>query len=109
MAVVFFAASFFGENLTAGEAGRSLARLFALALGIAGTFVFLLGFALLGEDQSRSDHYGTPILIGVIAGGIESIAFLIPEERLFIPPFFLLFLALRPVRRGISKLFRGGR
>src|SRR5437016_5774119 len=51
MAVVFLAASFMSDDVTSGEAGRVLARLFAGALFASGFFMLLFALALLRDDR----------------------------------------------------------
>ncbi|MGI8927768.1 MAG: hypothetical protein ACR2HN_14165 [Tepidiformaceae bacterium] len=103
MAVIFFAASFFDDNVTAGDAGRVLARIFAGSLFVSGLFLGLLGVGLLRDDVRQSDHYVVPLLLGAVIGALESVIFLLPAEELLIAPFALLIFAFRPVRRWVAR------
>ena len=71
MAVVFFIASFSDDAVTAGDAGRALARLFAASLAISGALIFLLGFLLLRDERGQADHYVVPAIVGGVAGVME--------------------------------------
>jgi hypothetical protein len=103
MAVVFFAASFFNDDVTAGSAGSTLARLFAGSLAITSLFLFLLGYALLRDERSRADHFVFPMLLGIVIGALVAWLFLLPAANLLFAPFLLLVLLLRPVRRYVSR------
>jgi hypothetical protein len=105
MAVIFVLASFLSDDVTAGEAGKLLARIFAGALFMAGLFIGLLGIGLLREERGEFNHYRTPVLVGIVIGGLESLLFLIPLGTLLWAPFLLLFFVLRPVRRWIQRRF----
>ncbi len=109
MAVTFFIASFLSDEVTAGEAGRLLARLFALALFITGLFMGLLGFGLLRDERDQADHYTVPVAVGIIIGGIEAVMFLIPTGEFLWAPFVLLVFVFRPVRRHLSRMMNPGR
>ncbi|MCC7365262.1 MAG: hypothetical protein IT303_12910 [Dehalococcoidia bacterium] len=105
MALVFLIASFVDGNVTAGDAGRVLARMFAGALLIAGLFIGALGFALLRDDRQKVDHYTVPIALGAIAGALEAWLFLVPAGQwLPFPPILLIF-TFRPLRHAISRSF----
>jgi hypothetical protein len=111
MAVFFLLASFLSGNVAAGEAGRMIERLFAAALAVAGLFLFSLGVSILGDDRVHPDHYRGPLLIGAVAGALESLLFVVPlPELLWAPPLLLLF-ALRPLRNllGSTSGTRGRR
>ena len=101
MAVVFVVASFVDDNLTVGEAGKVLARLFAGALAVASGFTFLLGLVLLRNDRNQADHFLAPMGIGVLTGVLASLLFLTLQFRLLFLPFLLLILVIRPVRRRV--------
>lgn len=104
MALIFAFASFLSDNVTAGDAGRMLARVFAAALFVSGLFVILLGVALLRDDRANIEHYVVPMSIGTAAGALEAYLFLLPAgEWLWAPPI-LLVLALRPVRSGFGRI-----
>jgi len=109
MAAIFAIASFLTDSYTAGDAGRTLERLFAAALAVAGLLLFMLAVILLGEDRGRGDHYGVPMVVGFAVGAIEALLFLQPAPGLLWAPPLLLVLALRPVRRGFSLILGGGR
>jgi len=109
MAVTFFVASFIDDNVTAGDAGRALARLFAVALLLAGLFVFALGFGLLRGERGRADHYVVPLLLGVVIGGAEATLFLWPASNFLFAPFVLLVFVFRPVRRHLSRMVHPAR
>jgi hypothetical protein len=109
MAVIFLAASFLSEDVTAGEAGEFLARAFAGALAMTGLFLALLAFGLLGEDRGYFGQYLAPILLGILAGAIEAVLFLIPLGALLWAPFLLLFFAPQAVRRHLPGPLRAAR
>ncbi len=104
MGAIFFIASFFNANVTAGEAGRILARLFAAALVVTGLFLALLGWGLLRDERTRADHYVVPVLVGLLIGSVESAMFLWPAGKFLFAPFVLLIFVFRPVRRQISRM-----
>ena len=110
MAAVFFAASFVHEDLSNGDAGTQLARIFAATLTLSSVFLFLLGMLLLRADRNKLEHYLLPLTIGLVIGLLESWMFLYPKSPiLLLAPLFLLFLLLRPIRRWFSGMFQGGR
>lgn len=104
MATIFFVASFTKSNITEGETGKVLARLFAAALLLTSALGFLLGMLLLRDERRRMDHYLTPAFLGAGIGTLEAILFLIPAAGLLWTPFLLLIFAFRPVRRRVSRL-----
>lgn len=104
MAVIFFVASFTNGDITEGEAGQVLARLFAGALALTAGFGFLLGILLLRGERGRPDHYVVPALLGAVIGVMEAVLFLIPAAGLLWVPFLLLVFAFRPVRRQVARL-----
>jgi hypothetical protein len=105
MAVIFFIASFVHEDLSAGDAGTMLARLFAATLLLSSLFLFILGVLLLRSDRKGLDHYVLPLAIGAVIGALESWLFLEPRGALLLLlPFLLLIFVLRPVRRRVSAL-----
>jgi hypothetical protein len=99
MAIVFFLSSFVDDDVTAGDAGKTLARLFAGSLVATGLFIFLLGFSLLRDERGRADHYVFPMMLGVVIGGIEAALFLWPVQSFLWAPFLLVVFAFRPLRR----------
>lgn len=101
MAIVFVVASFTDDNITVGEAGKVLARLFAGALAVASGFTFLLGLVLLRNDRNQADHLLAPMAIGVLTGLLASMLFLTLQFRLLFLPFLLLLLVVRPIRRRV--------
>lgn len=103
MAVVFLFASFANKDVTAGDAGRYLARIFAAALAVSGLFTAALGVALLRDDRQVADHYTIPISLGVIAGAAESYLFLLPAGNWLWAPLLLLVFAFRPLRRFVAR------
>lgn len=109
MAAIFTVASFMDSDVTAGEAGKILARMFAAALAACSLFGFLLGMVLLREERNRADHYVTPFILGAIMGVIEAALFLWPADTLLFAPFVLLIFVFRPVRRLVSRALRGDR
>jgi hypothetical protein len=105
MAFVFFAASFTDEDLSSGDAGTDLARIFAGTLLISALCAFAMGTLLLRDDRNQLDHYVTPLIVGAIIGGLEATAFLNPAGPLWLlAPFLLFIFVLRPVRRTVSRL-----
>jgi hypothetical protein len=104
MAALFALASFSDDDVTAGEAGPLLARMFAAALATFATFVFVLALALLRDERNDWTHYGVPAVIGIVAGIL--IAFLLLETAggWIFAPLLLLVFALRPVRAAASRL-----
>lgn len=110
MAVIFFLASFFDDSLSTGDVGTALARAFAATLAISAVFAFLLGLLLLRDDRDKLDRYRTPLLLGVVIGGLEAWLFLKAQPPLFLlAPLFLLIFALRPVRRSLGNALRPAR
>jgi hypothetical protein len=110
MAVVFFVASFVHEDLSNGDAGTQLARIFAATLTLSSVFLFLLGMLLLRADRNRLELYLLPLAVGLVIGLLESWMFLEPQSPLLLlAPLFLLFLLLRPIRRALASMFRGKR
>ena len=108
MSVAFFLASFMHEDLSNGDAGTQLARIFAGTLTLSSIFIFLLGILLLREERNRVDHFIVPLAIGAIIGGLEAAMFLNPQHALLLLlPMFLLVFALRPVRAWLAGLVPG--
>jgi hypothetical protein len=105
MAFVFFAASFTNEDLSAGDAGTDLARIFSGTLFISALCAFAMGTLLLRDDRDQLDHYVTPLIVGAAIGGLEATAFLNPSGPLgLLAPFLLFIFVFRPVRRAVSRL-----
>jgi len=109
MGAVFTAASFVDSDITAGEAGVALARLFSGALAVCALFAFLLGLVLLRDDRGRGDHYVTPMTVGALMGTAEAALFLWPADRLLFAPLVLTVFAFRPVRRLVARRLRPAR
>ena len=110
MSVVFFLATFFDDSLSTGDVGTTLARAFAGTLAVSAIFAFLLGLLLLRDERDKLDRYRTPLLLGVVIGGLESWLFLDAQPPLFLlAPMLLLVFALRPVRRSLRNALRPGR
>jgi hypothetical protein len=106
MAAVFFTASFVHEDLSNGDAGTDLARIFSGTLLLSGMLLALLGVMLLRDRANRMDHVALPAVVGAVAGGLESWFFLEPRSPAFLLlPVLLLVFALRPVRAGLRRLF----
>ena len=108
MAAIFIVATFTDDDLSTGDAGTDLARLFAGSLVLAGVCGFLIGVMLLRAERRRADHYVTPIIIGAVIGTLEALVFLWPAQAFLFAPFALLIFVFRPVRRHISKMVRPG-
>jgi CHASE2 domain-containing sensor protein len=101
MAAVFVAASFVNNDVTAGDAGRILARMFAAALAVAAAFTCLLAVLLLRDDRNRADHIIFPMVVGVAIGLLFALLFLGLHFYALFAPFLLLVLVFRPVRRRL--------
>jgi len=108
MAAIFVVATFTSDQLSAGDAGTDLARLFAGALTLAGVCGFLIGVLLLRGERNQADHYVFPLALGAFIGAAEAFLFLVPAPALLFAPFLLLIFVFRPVRRGIARLIRPG-
>lgn len=105
MAAVFVVASFVDDDVTAGEPGTLLARMFAGALTLSGIFGFLLGLILLRDELRQRDHYVTPMLLGIVMGALVATLFLLPSNTFVLAPFVLLVFVFRPLRKSIARLF----
>ena len=109
MAVIFFVASLVHDDLSRGDAGTDITRIFAGTLLLSGLLLGLLGMLLLRDRAKRMDHVTVPVAIGVLAGALESWLFLDPRGAvLLLLPLLLLVFALRPVRKGLGRLFGSG-
>jgi hypothetical protein len=106
MSAIFVVASFVDDDVTAGEPGTLLARMFAAALTLSGIFGFLLGLILLRDELRQRDHYITPMILGVIMGALVATLFLVPSNTFVLSPFLVLVFVFRPLRRSIARLFR---
>ena len=110
MGVAFFAASFLDDDLSTGDAGTDLARIFAACLMVSSLLTFLMGIMLLRDDRRRADHYVVPLAVGALIGGIEAAFFLAAKTPLFLAlPLLLFVFVLRPVRRALASVFHPGR
>lgn len=111
VAAVFLAASFAGDRVTSGDAGSTLAQMFAGALAFAALLVFLLGMLLLGESRGLGVRIGYAAALGVIAGILEASLFLESASFWMAIPFALPLLAVRPSRewflKGVGMMPRG--
>lgn len=108
MSGVFFIASFTDDNLSNGDAGTQLARIFSGTLFLSSIFIFLLGILLLRDERTRLDHFTVPLVIGAIVGVLEAAMFLNPQSALLlVGPLLLLVFALRPVRAWLAGLVSG--
>jgi hypothetical protein len=101
MAVFFFASSYLDDDVTVGEAGKVLARMFAGALAVASAFTFLLGLVLLRDERNQIEHFLWPMLIGLVVGVLVSLLFLTLHFELVLFPFLLLIFVLRPIRQRV--------
>ena len=109
MALVFLIASFSNDDVTEGDAGKILARLFAAALALTSAFGFALGLLLLRGERRTRDHYVVPAIIGLTIGLLEAWLFLLPAAAFLFAPFLLVIFAFRGVRRAISRSVRNRR
>lgn len=105
MAALFLIASFSNSNVTAGDAGPLLARVFAAALATCATFVLVIGLALLRDERTEPDHYVVPVSVGVLAGAVITGLFLQAAGAWIFAPLLLLVLVARPVRRLAGRVF----
>jgi len=108
MAAVFTVATFVSDDVTAGEAGKILARVFSAILGVTGVLLFLLGVMLLRDERQQADHFTAPFVVGVVIGGLEATLFLAAAGAWLPLPFVLLVFILRPVRRLAGRLVGRG-
>jgi hypothetical protein len=102
MGLIFMGFSFFGI-FAEGDAGRTLARLFAASLIISGFLLFLLGFGLLGEVRGKNSYYAVPTLLGAIIGVSAAALFVSGTGKLVMVPFALAILAIRPFRTAFTR------
>ena len=107
MGVLILVATFAGENVAGDDAGRFWALTFAVALGMTGVFLVLLGLVLLGERARERGRYLVPLASGVAAGSLVGALILDGASReAVLAPLLLLLLALPPVRGGLARLMR---
>jgi hypothetical protein len=110
IAAVFAVLTLMTDEVGGGQAGVTIARIFAGVLALTGLALCLLGISILGEHRNRADHYAVPMLVGLVVGLLEA-ALLIGGNpaAMALPPVAFL-LALRPVRRAFRAIFGlGGR
>ncbi len=107
MGLLILIATFAGENVVGGNAGRLWALTFAGALGLTGLFLTLLGLVLLGERAREPRRYLVPVASGVATGVVVGALMVDGASReAVLAPLLLLLLALPPVRHGIARLRR---
>jgi len=105
MSAGFVVASFTDSNVTASDAGRQLAWLFAAALWMAGAVTLLLAVGLLREGRKRPGRYILPLAVGVGIGATEAALFLSAAGAFLLAPFVLLVVVVHPVHRRTARLF----
>jgi hypothetical protein len=103
MAALFALASFSDDDVTAGDAGPLLARMFAAALAAFAAFIFVLALALLRDERGDWSHYGVPTVVGVVAGTLSAFLLLETAGAWIFAPLVLLVFALRPIRALVSR------
>lgn len=103
MAGIFAAASFLMPDLSRGDAGTDLARVFAAFLALAAVCLGAAGVLLSAGSNDRASHVIAPSVIGAAIGVSESLILLRPAPALIPVPFILLLFALRPIRRSLAR------
>jgi hypothetical protein len=103
MALFFLLASFLDPGLKDQDAGPVLAQTFAAALAACGTFIFVIGLALLREDRGDPSHYLTPMILGFLVGLAVTTLFLRGAGFWIFAPFPLLAFSARPLRRMVAR------
>ena len=98
MGGAFFVASFGDNNVTADDAGRQLAQLFAATLLLAGTFTFMLGVGLLHGERGKANRYIVPLAVGAAVGTLETVLFFAAAGVLLLAPYALIVLVFHPLR-----------
>ncbi len=106
MGAAFIMASFADNDVTASEAGRRLARLFAVTLVLTGTFTFLLGVGLLRAERGSGRRYVVPVLVGGLIGALEAVLFLAAAGVFLLAPLVLTVLVFHPVRRFAGRVLQ---
>lgn len=105
MAALILVATFTGENVAGGEAGRFWALVFAGGLGLCGLFLSLLGFALRSQPPGERGHIAIPTVIGVATGTlVGSLLVDGASAGAVLASLLALLLATPPVRDGLSWL-----
>ncbi|WP_322795746.1 hypothetical protein [Tepidiforma sp.] len=107
MAGIFAAATFLVPDLSRGDAGTDLARVFAAFLALAAVSLGAAGVLLSAGSDDRASHVIAPAGIGAAIGVAEALILLRPAPALIPVPFVLLVFALRPVRRILARRARG--
>ncbi|MFN0093311.1 MAG: hypothetical protein ACKVVT_00825 [Dehalococcoidia bacterium] len=108
MAGTFIVLSFVAEDVVAGEAGATLARVFAVMLAISGLLLAIIGILLLRDERRHADHFTALVIIGLLMGGAATALFLLEQgDRIWAPSVLLLFV-FRPIRRLLTRPFRRG-
>jgi hypothetical protein len=102
LASVLFWATFMGNGVIAGDAGRDLARLLAALTAAAALLTLLMAIALVLPDRRRSDHYVVPFIVGMSVGAAVSMLLLSDAGQVALVPFPFLLISLRPIRRLIG-------
>jgi hypothetical protein len=97
-------ATAFGDQFTAGEVGRALARVFAATLGVVGLMMFLMALVLLRDEREQADHYRIPLVVGSAVGVAEGLLFIFTVESVIFVPLFFLIFSLRPLRRMVASI-----
>lgn len=107
LGLLILAASFAGENVLGGGAGRFWARAFAGAGLLTGLFLALLALGLPGAGARTPRRHVPAIMAGAAAGALTGALLLDGASReAALAPLLLLLLALPPVRRGIGRIGR---
>ena len=105
LGLLILAASFTGENVLGGGAGRFWARVFAGAGLLTGLFLALLALGLSGEGTDAPRRHAVPAAAGAAAGLLTGALLLDGAAReAALAPLLLLLFALPPVRDGLSRL-----
>lgn len=107
LGLLILAASFAGENVLGGGAGRFWARAFAGAGLLTGLFLALLALGLPGAGARAPRRHLPAIAAGAAAGALTGALLLDGASReAALAPLLLLLPALPPVRRGLARLVR---
>ena len=105
LGLLILAASFAGENVLGGGAGRFWARAFAGAGLLTGLFLALLALGLPGAGTRAPRRHLPAIATGAVAGALTGALLLDGAGReAALAPLLLLLLALPPVRRGLMRI-----
>jgi len=103
VAVALGLASFTGSDLTAGQAGPTLARLLALAALVTGVLGTLVAVLMAGKNAT-TDALAPATIVGVAIGGVQSIFLFIPVTGPAIAlPWLLLPAALPAITARILR------